>query len=96
MQPNRPDFQSADIILRAGVGAKDPPVWDPVTQYRMMTFCQKNITTKLLVILAVCESKVRKEKTFARTSVVKTALGNLQFLFLLSFRGGVGVLIKCC
>ena len=56
----------------------------------------KNITTKYNSNLAVFESKVRKEKTFARTSVVKTALGNLQFLFLLSFRGGVGVLIKCC
>ena len=49
---------------------------DSVTQYRMMTL-------KLLVILAVCESKVSKEKTFARTSEVKTALGNLPiFVFL--------------
>ena len=94
MQPNRPDFHSPDIVLRAGVGAEDPPVRDPVTQYRMMTFFQKILLRN--IILAVFESKVRKEKTFARTSVVKTALGNLQFLFLLSFRGGVGVLIKCC
>ena len=48
MQPNRPDFQSADIILRAGVGAKDPPVWDPVTQDRMMTFFQKIILQNYL------------------------------------------------
>ena len=83
MQPNRPDFHSPDIVLRAGVGAEDPPVWDPVTQYRMMTFFQKILLRN--IILAVFESKVRKEKTFARTSVVKTVLGNLQFLF--SFRG---------
>ena len=59
MQPNRPDFHSPDIVLRAGVGAEDPPVWDPVTQYRMMTFFQKILLRN--IILAVLKVKyVRK------------------------------------